>query len=128
MTSPGTVAIIGASNDRRKYGNKAVRAYVAAGWRVVPVHPAETSVEGIPAVAGLGDLDLQPDCVALYVPPAVGVALLPAIAARGTRKLWVNRGAESAELMHAAERLQLPVTYGCAIRSLGLSPQQFPDT
>ena len=44
-----SVAIVGASRDRRKYGNKAVRAYAAAGYRVYPVHPEEQSIEGLPA-------------------------------------------------------------------------------
>ena len=34
-----TVAIIGASSNRAKYGNKALRAYERQGYRVIPINP-----------------------------------------------------------------------------------------
>ena len=34
-----TVAVVGASADRTKFGNKAVRAFHDAGWTVFPIHP-----------------------------------------------------------------------------------------
>src|SRR5687768_1335087 len=43
-----SVAVIGASKDRRKYGNKAVRAYEENGFRVLPVNLNETTIEGLP--------------------------------------------------------------------------------
>ena len=42
-----TVAIVGASADRRKFGNKAVRAYLRQGWKVYPVNPNRDEIEGI---------------------------------------------------------------------------------
>ena len=41
-----TIAIIGASNDRAKYGNKALRAFRNQGYTVVPINPREETVEG----------------------------------------------------------------------------------
>lgn len=127
MSAPRTVAVIGASNDRRKYGNKAVRAYVASGWEVFPVNPNETAVEGLPAFPAMSALPKPPEVVAMYVPPQVGATLLPAIAAAQPREVWVNPGAESHEFMVAAERLSLPTIYRCAILGLGRSPREFPD-
>ena len=50
-----TVAVIGASNNRRKYGNKALRAFRSQGYRVVPINPHETYVEGEPAFPSVLD-------------------------------------------------------------------------
>ena len=47
------IAIIGASTDRRKYGNKAVRAFHQGGWTVYPVNPGADMVEGLPAYRSL---------------------------------------------------------------------------
>lgn len=43
-----TVAVIGASSQRRKSGNQAVRAYRRRGWQVFPIHPTATEIEGLP--------------------------------------------------------------------------------
>ena len=51
-----TVAVVGASNDRGKYGNKALRAYKAEGHHVIPINPNEREVEGIPAYASVLDV------------------------------------------------------------------------
>ena len=53
---PRRVAVIGASNDRRKYGNKAVRAFRAQGYAVYPINPHETSIEGLHAYAKVTDV------------------------------------------------------------------------
>jgi predicted CoA-binding protein len=50
-----TVAIIGASNDRRKYGNKAVRAYLQQGYSVYPVNPNELQIENLPVFKSIRD-------------------------------------------------------------------------
>jgi predicted CoA-binding protein len=117
-----TVAVIGASNDRTKFGNKAVRAYVRQGWTVYPVNPREATVEGLATVASIDAIDAPIDRAALYVPPAVGVTLLAAIARKGVKELFVNPGAESDELLAEAERLTLPVIQACAIVDIGERP------
>lgn len=76
-----TIAVVGASNDRSKFGNKAVRAFRDEGWKVFPVHPTLSEVEGIPAYPSI---DLVPtdhlDRVTLYVPPSIGLRILEHIA------------------------------------------------
>ena len=126
MSAPAHVAILGASGDRRKYGNKAVRAYAAAGWRVSPVHPSETEVEGLAAYPTLAAIPEAIDTVSVYVPAATGLRLLPEIAACRPREVWINPGAESPALQAEAARLGLPAIYGCSILSLGQSPSAFP--
>ena len=44
-----TVAILGASADRSKFGNKAVRAFLARGYTVYPVNPKGGEIEGLAA-------------------------------------------------------------------------------
>lgn len=123
-----SVAVIGASNDRRKYGNKAVRAYVDAGYVVLPVNPKEPAIEGLRSYPAIEAIDRPLDFVSLYVPPAVGMKLLPAIAAKKPRELWLNPGTESEDLIDAAADLHLRAIVACSIVALGRSPEEFPDT
>jgi len=117
-----TVAVIGASNDRAKYGNKAVRAYRRQGWTVYPVNLQEKEIEGLRAYPRIEDLPAGIDRYSLYVPPAVGVTVLGAIAARGPAELFVNPGAESDALIAEAERLGLAPIQACSIVDIGERP------
>ena len=117
-----TVAVLGASNNRQKYGNKAVRAYVSQGYQVYPVNPSETEVEGLPAYRSILDVPERPNLISVYVPPPVLRKLLPEIAAKGCDELWLNPGTESADALAEAERLGLNVIQACSILGVGVSP------
>ena|SRR2546423_8853227 len=117
-----TVAVIGASNDQAKFGNKAVRAFLQRGYKVFPVNPNETEVEGLVAFKSIKDLPIRPEMVTIYVPPAVLLKLLPDIAAKGCDELWLNPGTESPEVLDQVERLGLNAIRACSILSIGVSP------
>lgn len=117
-----TVAIIGASNDPRKFGNKAVRAFLQQGYTVYPVNPNEADVEGLEAYKSIREVPVRPFMISVYVPPQVLVKLLPDIAARGCDELWLNPGTESDDVLAEAERLKLNVIQACSIVGIGVSP------
>jgi len=117
-----SVAIIGASNVREKFGNRAVRAYLRQGWTVYPVNPKETEIEGLPVFQSVTDIPGPVDRVSLYLPPEVGVKVLNDIRDKGVRELYVNPGAESDELMAEAERLGLEPIWACSIVDIGERP------
>lgn len=110
-----SVAIVGASNDPEKFGNKAVRAYLRRGWQVFPINPRVTQVEGLPALARLEDIPGPVDRVAFYVPAQVGIELLEAVKRKQIPELFVNPGAESNELLAKAESLGINAIQACAI-------------
>lgn len=118
-----TVAVIGASKNRAKYGNKAVRAFIQQGYTVFPVNPHATEIEGLRAYRSIGEVPVRPDRVSVYVPPAVLLQLLPEIAARGCEELWLNPGTESDEVLAEAARLELNVVQACSILAVNLSPE-----
>jgi predicted CoA-binding protein len=77
-----TVAVIGASNTRSKYGNKAVRAFRQQGYTVVPINPHELQVEGLAAYASVLDVPHGLDMATFYVPPEIGLQVIEHVAAR----------------------------------------------
>ena len=117
-----TVAIIGASNDRAKYGNKAVRAFLQQGYTVYPVNPNEVEIEKLPAYKSILDVPVRPQMVSIYVPPPVLLKILPDISTKGCDELWLNPGAESDEVLAEASRLGLNVIQACSIVGVGMSP------
>ncbi len=76
-----SVAILGASRDRAKYGNKAVRAFTQAGYIVYPVNPKGGEIEGLQVSTSLAAVpESQLDCISVYLPPSVSLGLLEEIA------------------------------------------------
>ena len=125
MSKP-TVAIIGASADRKKFGNISVRAHQQCGYQVFPVHPSASEIEGLPAFPHLAAIGQPIDRISLYVPPAVGIKLLEEIRSASPKSVWLNPGTESFELIERARELGLPIVLGCSIIDLGVSPADFP--
>jgi uncharacterized protein len=122
---PKTVAVVGASNDRRKFGNKALRAYQAEGHHVIPVNPHEPQIEGLRAYASVLDIPDPIDMATVYVQPDVALRLLAEFEQKQIPEIWINPGAESDELLLEAKRRRLNVIAACSILGIGRNPNAF---
>lgn len=117
------IMVIGASADRSKFGNRAVRAYLRQGHEVFPVNPREDRIEGERAYASVADVPGPIDRAAMYLPPERGVEVLDALAQRAdVSELWLNPGADGPEVVARAEALGLNTIIACAIVDIGESP------
>jgi len=124
---PKSIAIIGASADRRKYGNKAVRAFKQGGWSVFPVNAKADEIEGLRCYHSLSEVPDPVDRISLYVPPAIGKQLLAEIAEKHPAEFFLNPGSEDEELVRKAEALGLKPIQACSIVNIGLRPDMFSD-
>jgi predicted CoA-binding protein len=116
------VAVIGASHDRRKFGNKAVRAFLNRGYQVVPVNPCYREIEGLVAYASVLDVPFEIDIATLYLPPEVGERVVVEVVAKRIRELWLNPGADGSRVLERARALGLEPSVGCSIIAIGESP------
>ena len=122
-----TIAIIGTSKNRKKYGNKAVRAFKDGGWTVYPVNAHADEIEGIKCYRSINDVPEPIDRVSMYVPPAIGLSLLDDIAAKRPKEFFLNPGAESEALLEAAKAKGLKPIVACSVVNIGLRPEMYPD-
>lgn len=120
-----TIAVLGASNDRQKFGNKCVRAYRAAGYQVFPINLHADEIEGLPVFRSVSDLPEDPDRISVYLPPSKTRALLPDLATRPGSQIWFNPGSADAQTIELARAAGIDVRDGCSIVDIGVSPSQF---
>jgi uncharacterized protein len=100
LASPdATIAVVGATDNERKYGSVIYRDLKRKGYRVFPVNPGRDTVDGDPAYATVADLPVAPDIVDLVVPAEVGMKVVRQALDIGYDRIWVQPGAESPELL-----------------------------
>ena len=117
-----TVAVIGASSNRAKFGNRALRAFAGQGYTVIPINPNESSVEGLATYPSVMDVPGLIDVATVYVPGNVGLTVMDEIARKGIPEVWLNPGADDAEVVARARALGLKVIQACSILAIGESP------
>lgn len=108
----GPYAVVGASSDREKYGNKVLRAYQQHGMEVYPINPRASEIEGLKTYATLADVPAKLRAISIITPPAITEQVVEAAAAAGVRMVWMQPGAESAEAIRKAEALGMDVIAG----------------
>ena len=119
------VAVIGASTDRQKFGNRAVRAYLDQGYTVVPINPHEAEIEGLKTYASVLDVPGAVDMASFYVPPEVGEQVIAEVAQKGVAEVWLNPGAESDALIARARSLSIKPIVACSVVAIGRDPHNY---
>ncbi len=120
-----TVAIIGASSNRQKFGNKALRAFARQGYTVIPINPAESEVEGHRAYPSVLDVPGAIDMATIYVPAPIGVRVMDDLVKKGIPEVWLNPGADDRQVVDKARSLGLKTVQHCSIIAIGDSPARY---
>ncbi len=119
---PKVVAVIGASRDRRKFGNRALRAFREQGHTVIPINPNEPEVEGLKTYRSVLDVPGPIDMATVYVPPDVGLRVIDEVARKGIAEVWLNPGADGDAVVARARALNINPIIACSIMAIGQNP------
>jgi len=117
-----TVAVIGASSDRRKFGNRALRAFRQQGYSVIAINPNEAEVEGEKTYASVLDVPGPIDMATFYVPPDIGERVIEEVARKGIAEVWLNPGADGDAVIERARALNITPIVACSIIGIGEDP------
>jgi hypothetical protein len=120
-----TVAIIGASADRRKFGNKALRAFRTQGYTVVPINPNASEIEGEKAYPSVLDYPGEFDEASVYLAADAGLPVMGEIAQKGIPIVWLNPGADEPQVVARAQALGIKPRVACSILGIGDSPIRY---
>ncbi|MBP1729050.1 MAG: CoA-binding domain protein [Deltaproteobacteria bacterium] len=97
-------AVVGASADRSKYGNRVLRCYQMNGLEAVPVNPKEKKIEGVDCVASVSQLADDVESLSVITPPQVTEQVVEQAIARGIKNIWMQPGAESQAAIARCEK------------------------
>jgi predicted CoA-binding protein len=97
LDKKNVIAIVGASDNREKYGNIIYRDLRDAGYKVIPVNPRADTVEGDKCYHTLSDIPTKVDVVDTVVPPHITEQIVKECKKIGITKVWMQPGSESEE-------------------------------
>lgn len=112
-----TWAVVGASDNRMKFGNRIYRVLRERGYTVYPVNPTLATVEGDPAYPDVAALPAGVEVLDIVIPPGRVPPVLDQAKAAGITRIWLQPGAESPAVIAHAASLGLEVVAGgpCAM-------------
>jgi predicted CoA-binding protein len=94
LASPA-FAVIGASNNRDKFGNKVLRCYITNHKTVYPIHPIEKEVEQRPCVKSVAQLPDTVESISIVTPPLLTEKIISQAITKGIKNIWMQPGAAS---------------------------------
>lgn len=110
-----TVVVLGASTNRKRYSNRAVRMLTERNYHVVPVNPNCAEVEGLTCFSTLEEIKYDVDTLTVYVKPKISTALADRIVAVRPGRVILNPGTESSPLEKRLESEGIPVVKACTL-------------
>ena len=92
------IALVGASNNPKKYGNKILLDLVSKGYNVVPINSKEDTIAGIKSYKNILDLKESISIINFVVPPEIGFEITKELVENNYDNFWYQPGAESKEI------------------------------
>ena len=108
-------AVVGASNDPRKFGNRIYRTLRTAGYQVYPVNPQEPEIEGDKAYKWVTELPEPPTVVNMVIPPRYALSTVKQAKEAGAQAVWFQPGSEDADAIRWARENGMDVVENCIL-------------
>lgn len=102
-------AVVGATDNKDKFGYKIFKTLKEAGYNVYPVNPGISEILGDKCYPALKDLPVLPEVVNVVVPPKVGEQIMKNCAELGIQNVWLQPGANAASVVEVAKSVGLNV-------------------
>ena len=108
-------ALVGATSNKGKFGYKIFQVMRNNGLHVLPVNPGLQEIDDQTCYASLADLPEPVEAVNVVVPPKVALGILEECQRLNISKVWLQPGADTAEVVEKAKELGLQVVYDACI-------------
>lgn len=108
-------AVVGVSRNPSKFGYIIYQDLKRKGYKVYPINPNATMINGDKSYGSLSELPIKPDVVDMVVPPEVALEVVKECYELGIHKVWLQPGAESDEVIDFCYDHDIEVIYGMCV-------------
>ncbi len=108
-------AVVGASNNREKYGFKVFKDLKDSGFKVIPINPHEKYILGVKVYKSLSSIKERVDVVVTVVPPKITEEIVKECFKLGINKVWMQPGSEDKEAIDFCRKHNIIAIYNTCI-------------
>lgn len=108
-------AVIGANQNREKYGNMIYRKLKVKKYEVYAVNPLYDTVEGDPCYKDLSSLPKIPEVIDMVVTPKRAKPIVEEAARLGIQYVWFQPGTYDDEVLELAKKLGMEAVQACVL-------------
>ncbi len=102
-------ALLGATDDKSKYGYKIFRALEDKGYTVYGINPKYDTIDGIKVYKDINEVPAVVDGINIIVNPKIALASLPVIKEKGIKNLWFQPGSFNDEVIAKAKEMDFNI-------------------
>jgi len=108
-------AVVGATDNPEKYGNRIVKNLKGRGYEVYPVNPKLEEVEGLKCYPSIAEIPVRVDVVDFVVPPKATEEILKQCKNLGLDRIWLQPGSESETAIAFCKANNLKVVHSVCV-------------
>jgi len=108
-------AVVGATDNPQKYGNRIVKNLKGRGYEVYPVNPKLKEIEGLNCYPSLAEIPEKVDVVDFVVPPEATEEVLKQCKELGLDRIWLQPGSESEKAINYCDENNLKVVHDACV-------------
>lgn len=113
--SQRSLAVVGVSRDRKKFGNVIYRTLKEKGYKVFAVNRNADTVEGDSCYHSLGNIPEKVGGVVVCVPPEQAEHVAQEAVSTGIERMWFQQGAASYAALRHCEKGEVKTVSGQCI-------------
>lgn len=101
------LAIVGASRDYKKFGYKVFFLLKSKGYKLYPVHPEATEIDGVVCYKSVNDVPFAVRNILILTPKVATEKVIADVAARGYDLVWIQQESETPAAIELAKRYNM---------------------
>jgi Predicted CoA-binding protein len=119
MLEMKTWAVVGASENKEKFGWKIYKKLKDKGYSVYPVSPNYETIDGDKCYKNLTELPEKPDVIDMVINPKYGINTVKEASELGIKNIWLQPGTYNDELLALIDEEGLNKVKACVLVELG---------